>query len=168
MKNRLSLAAAVMLMSAIPASAAEELILYADHTQLLNVTTTPGAIVIGDPYVADVTVQGQQIFIHGRAYGETDMMILDTDGKQIANFDVLVKESVSSHTLSVYKAGKRASSLCLPDCQAIVRVGDDPAYMGNTASSQMQKQSLAQGRAMPTSNNTPTTSNNSEGGATSQ
>lgn len=155
MKNRLRLAAALMILTAVPAGAAEELVLNIDRSQLLNVTTPPGAIVIGDPFVVDVTVQGQQIFVHGRAYGETDMVILDTQGNQIANFEVLVKESSSNHTLSVYKAGKRYSSLCLPDCQSVVRVGDDPGYMGATAGSLMQKQGLAQGRSTPVAVSAP-------------
>lgn len=150
MKYRLCVAAALFALSALPAAAAEPLVLSADRTQLLSVSTPPGAIVIGDPFIADVTVQGQQIFVHGRAYGETDMIILDTEGNQIANFEVMVKERENDATLSVYKAGKRYSSSCMPDCQSIVRVGDDPSHMSAIANTFNQKQNLGQGRSTPT------------------
>ena len=61
-----------------------------DQTQLIALSTEPGTVVVGNPSIADVSVKGKQVFMHGRAFGETNILILDLSGNQIANFDVSV------------------------------------------------------------------------------
>ena len=59
----------------------------------MSLPTAPGAIVIGNPSIADVSIQGQNIFIHGRSFGQTNLIILDLQGNQVANFDLMVKHT---------------------------------------------------------------------------
>ena len=73
------------------AFAAQELIIKTDQTQLINVAGVPGAVIIGNPSIADATVHGDKIFVHGRAFGSTNLIILDENGNQLASLDITVQ-----------------------------------------------------------------------------
>ena len=71
--------------------AAQELVVKTDQTQLISISGNPGTVVIGNPSIADVTVHGNKIFVHGRAFGSTNLIILDENGNQLSNLDVTVQ-----------------------------------------------------------------------------
>ncbi len=71
--------------------AAQELIVKTDQTQLISISGTPGAVVIGNPSIADATVHGNKIFVHGRAFGSTNLIILDESGNQLTALDITVQ-----------------------------------------------------------------------------
>ena len=79
------LGGAVMLMAAHQSFAGQPLTVQMDKSQLITVASDPGAVVIGNPSIADISVNGKQIFIHGHGFGDTNLQILDTAGNQIAN-----------------------------------------------------------------------------------
>ena len=133
-------------LAAGPALAATDLILTADQAKLLAVTGEPGTIVIGNPNIADVTVQGSQVFVHGRNYGTTNMIVFDRDGNQLAAFDITVMMG-GSHNLTVYKAGGRFSYACAPNCEASLQVGDATDYFDNASKQMAGKTGLATGTA---------------------
>ena len=70
--------------------ATQELVIKTDQTQLISVSGTPGTVVIGNPSIADVTVHGNKLFVHGRAYGSTNLIILDENGNQLSALDITV------------------------------------------------------------------------------
>ena len=94
------------LLSSSTALAAQDLVILTDQTQLLSISGNPGTVVIGNPSIADATVQGTRIFVHGRSYGTTNMVILDQDGNQISSFDITV-QTIQKYALSIFKAGSR-------------------------------------------------------------
>jgi Flp pilus assembly secretin CpaC len=61
-----------------------------DQTQLIAISADPGTVVVGNPSIADVSLSGRRVFLHGRGYGSTNILILDLNGNQLANFDVTV------------------------------------------------------------------------------
>ena len=136
------------------ARAAEELIIKTDQTQLLTVSAAPGAAVVGNPSIADVTVHGTQIFLHGRAYGETNLIILDVEGNQLANFDIVVQKRANNE-IALYKAGGKSSYVCAPDCEATVQVGDQSDYFEAIAKQNSTKSSMASGSAAPSATVAP-------------
>ncbi len=71
--------------------AAQELIIKTDQTQLISISGNPGAVVIGNPSIADATVHGNKLFVHGRAYGSTNLIILDENGNQLSTLDITVQ-----------------------------------------------------------------------------
>jgi len=97
--------------------AAQELIVKTDQTQLISISGTPGAVVIGNPSIADATVHGNKIFVHGRAFGSTNLIILDESGNQLTALDITVQMG-GQNNLAVYKAGARYSYVCAPSCEA--------------------------------------------------
>ena len=102
-----------------------------DQTQMIALSSEPGTVVVGNPSIADVSVNGKQVFMHGRAFGDTNVIILDTNGNQLANFDVTVVHSANNE-VAIYSAGaiptERASRYtysCDPACQRVMIPGDD-------------------------------------------
>src|SRR5262245_44212596 len=94
-----------------PAIAASEVTIFADQAKIIHVTGQPGTVVVGNPNIADVTVQGEQVVLMGRNYGVTNVIILDRQGKQLAALDVTV-QITDINAVHVFKAGGRMSLAC--------------------------------------------------------
>ena len=128
------------------AFAAQELIVKTDQTQLIDVTGIPGTVIIGNPSIVDATVHGQKIFVHGRAYGSTNMIILDQNGNQLASLDVTVQLG-GINNLAIYKAGVRFSYVCAPNCESTLQSGDQVDWFGDVAKMNSKKSSTATGQS---------------------
>lgn len=112
------------------AQAAELLTVESDKSKMISVSAMPGAVIVGNPSIADVSLQGTKVFVHGKSFGETNLIILDLDGNQIANFDVVTKHSADS-TVALFKAGNRFSYTCMPNCEAQMQIGDPKYWMSD-------------------------------------
>jgi Flp pilus assembly secretin CpaC len=108
---------------AAPALAGTEVVLRTDEAKVISVSGEPGTVVVGNPSIADVTVRRDQLFVMGRSYGTTNMIVLDRAGNQLASLDVVVTMG-GSKTVQVFKAGARMSFACAPDCEATMQIGD--------------------------------------------
>jgi Flp pilus assembly secretin CpaC len=115
-----------------------------DESQILQLPKAPGAIVIGNPSIADVSIQGQKIFVHGRGFGQTNLTILDLEGNQMANFSLVGVHSQPT-SIAVFRGPERFSYSCYPNCEAQVQVGDNSGYVSNTAGQLGTKMGLANG-----------------------
>jgi Flp pilus assembly secretin CpaC len=115
-----------------------------DESQILQLPKAPGAIVVGNPSIADVSIQGQKIFVHGRGFGQTNLTILDLEGNQMANFSLVGVHSQPT-TISVFRGPDRYSYSCAPNCEAQVQVGDNSTFMSNTVGQLNSKMGLATG-----------------------
>jgi Pilus formation protein N terminal region len=117
--------ALALLAIAGPAAAAEQLTIKADQAMMINVPGEPGAIVVGNPSIADATANGKQIFLHGRIWGTTNIIILDTLGAQLASFEVTVVRG-GDYNVVTWRGGAAYSSVCAPDCEKALQIGDSP------------------------------------------
>jgi Flp pilus assembly secretin CpaC len=141
------LAFAVALMSfAGPALAANDVTLYTDQAKILQITGRPGTIIIGNPSIADITVQGERIVLMGRSYGTTNIIILDRDGGQLAALDVTVQIG-DKNAVQVFRAGGRMTLVCAPVCEQTVQVGDDPGRFEAVVKQIITKNAVAGGEA---------------------
>jgi hypothetical protein len=148
--NKLRATAVISLLavlgSAAGAEAGEALTVYTDHSRVLNVDRAPGTVIVGNPSIADVTIQGNQVFLHARSYGTTNVIIMDENGNSLADYDVTVQTGGSDNVF-VYKAGAvKQTYLCAPDCESILHVGDDKDFFKELASQQQSKVGLALGQ----------------------
>ena len=148
-------ALSLVLLTSSTAFAAQELILLTDQTQLLSISGNPGTVVVGNPSIADATVHGSKIFVHGRGYGTTNLIILDQDGNQISSFDITV-QSGGGNALALYKAGNRYSYVCAPNCEATIQVGDEQAWMGQVIQLNQRRTDWATGNASTPQASPPT------------
>ena len=139
--------AAALLSLAQHAGAASDITLLTDQAKILEVSGQPGTIVVGNPSIADVTVQGQRVVLMGRNYGVTNIIILDRDGQQLAALDVTV-QITDKNAVHVFKAGGRMSLVCAPACEQTLQVGDDLVRVFDPLVKQMQtKNDMAAGPA---------------------
>ena len=136
------------------ASAAEEIVVKTDQTQMLSVTGNPGAVVIGNPSIADATVHGSKVFIHGRGFGTTNLTILDLDGNQISSFDVVVQVG-GDNNVAVFKAANRYSFVCVTLCENQMQVGDQFEWTDNIIKLNQKKMDLATGKTSASSQSAP-------------
>jgi len=127
------------------AYAAQEIIIKTDQTQLIDVSGNPGAVVIGNPSIADATVHGDKIFLHGRAFGSTNLIILDQEGNQLASLEITVQKG-GLNNVAIYKAGTRYSYVCAPNCEATLQAGDQVDWFGDMAKMNNSKTTSATGK----------------------
>jgi hypothetical protein len=128
------------------AFAAQELIVKTDQTQLISITGNPGAIVIGNPSIADATVHGNKLFVHGRAFGSTNLIILDENGNQLSALDITVQQG-GENNMAVYKAGARFSYVCAPMCEGTLQSGDASDFFGDISKMDAKKTGAATGKS---------------------
>jgi hypothetical protein len=149
MVKRLLIAAGIaasLSFAAAGAYAVEQLVVKADQTQIITLPANPGMVVVGNPSMADATVAGNQVFVHGKLFGNTNIIILDVDGNQMAAFDVTVMRPAQS-AMVVYKAGSAFSYVCAPDCEMTFHLGDNIGRFSGVTEEAKQKIQLATGKA---------------------
>jgi Flp pilus assembly secretin CpaC len=82
--------------------------------------------VIGNPLIADVTIQSGGIgVITGKGYGGTNVVVLDNGGAVLMEKGIVVT-SPPDHVVYVYRGPARTTYSCNPDCSTRVNIGDDP------------------------------------------
>jgi hypothetical protein len=128
------------------AYAAQEIIIKTDQTQLIDVSGNPGAVVIGNPSIADATVHGDKIFLHGRAFGSTNLIILDQEGNQLASLEITVQKG-GLNNVALFKAGTRYSFVCAPNCEATLQSGDQVDWFADIAKMDTKKSGNATGKS---------------------
>lgn len=116
-----------LLLQSLPA-AAQDLVVKYDQSQLLRLPRPVAEIVIGNPTIADVTVQGPNLLVvTGKTFGITNVISLDAARNIIMDQRVVVvREEV--RVVNLQKGGKRESYNCTPQCNPSLVVGDDSAY----------------------------------------
>jgi Flp pilus assembly secretin CpaC len=132
-------------LAAGPAIAAQPLVILSDQSQIITMARAPGTVVVGNPSIADVTIHGQQVFLHGRGYGTTNVIILDEAGAQLAEFEVTVQLG-GGNDVATFKAGAQYSLVCAPDCEVSLHIGDQIDYYKAIANQTNTKIGLAMGQ----------------------
>lgn len=137
--------AAALLSLASTAEAASDVTILADQAKIIQVSGQPGTVVVGNPSIADVSVQGERVVLMGRNYGVTNVIILDREGRQLAALDVTV-QITDKNAVHVFKAGGRTSLTCAPVCEQTLQVGDEGVKVFETLAKQITtKSSIASG-----------------------
>jgi hypothetical protein len=101
----------------------QALIVDVDQSKVLSLASTPDTLVIGNPSIADASIQGTNLFLHGRSFGTTNIIALDAKGGELANYELTVQLG-GRYNLAVFKAGNEFSFVCAPNCEAQMHVGD--------------------------------------------
>ena len=87
---RRTLLVALILGSAMPASAAGVSVAM-DEVRTITFPKTVSTIYVGNPAVADINmIDSRHAFILGKGYGNTNMVALDKDGKQVSNTHIKI------------------------------------------------------------------------------
>jgi len=128
----LVLLTAATVASAAPARA-DTLSINVDQAQIMRLPEKIATIVIGNPLIADATLQsGGILVVTGKGYGATNLLALDRSGRVVMEKTVQVLSAGTGDLVTVYKGVERESYSCAPTCERRITLGDSPAYFNAT------------------------------------
>ncbi len=111
------------------AHAAALLTLEMDQSQVITVNADPASIVVGNPSIADASINGRQVFIHGHSFGQTNLMVFDQAGNKLIDYELTIAHNTSNQVAlfnSTPNGGAmRYSYSCAPNCEVNMMPGDD-------------------------------------------
>ncbi|MET3926897.1 pilus assembly protein N-terminal domain-containing protein [Devosia sp. 2618] len=109
--------------------------------RILRINAAAATVIIGNPGIADVTIQDPQtLVLTGKSFGQTNLIVLDNNGNPIADTMIEVVQ-MQAGTVTVFQGQARTSLSCAPTCQAVVMMGDDTDFSAKAvASSQIIQQ----------------------------
>ncbi len=95
-----------------------------DNSTMLELERNAATIVVGNPSIADVSVQkGNLLFVLGRNFGTTNVIALDSQNKKIADVPISVTTTMPHH-MTLYRGAGQVSFTCAPRCERSLIPGD--------------------------------------------
>jgi Flp pilus assembly secretin CpaC len=103
-----------------------------DQAKLIRLPGRVATIVVGNPLIADVTLQtGGVMVVTGKGYGATNFIAMDRSGEILVDRIIQV-EGPTDQLVTVYRGVERESYSCMPICQRRVTLGDGETYFKST------------------------------------
>jgi Flp pilus assembly secretin CpaC len=103
-----------------------------DQAKLVRLPGRVATIVIGNPLIADVTLQpGGLVVVTGKGYGATNFIAMDRSGQVLVDRIIQV-EGPTDQLITIYRGVDRESYSCMPICQRRVTLGDGENYFKST------------------------------------
>jgi len=129
---------------AIPARA-DTVSINVDQAHILRLPGRVATIVIGNPLIADATLQsGGVLVVTGKGYGATNVLALDRAGRIVLNQTVQVLAPAGDDLVTVYKGVERETYSCAPECERRITLGDSPTYFNATLTQSTTRNGQAQ------------------------
>ena len=128
-----SLVVGLLLWPAVGAAAptapmTEKISVNVDQAKLVRLPGKIATIVVGNPLIADVTLQaGGVIVVTGKGYGATNFIAMDRAGDILVDRIIQV-DGPTDQLVTVYRGVERESYSCMPVCQRRVTLGDGATY----------------------------------------
>jgi hypothetical protein len=143
----IGLMAALFILAGAPAFSAEPIVVQLDRARIIKLPERAATVVIGDPLIADLSVQpGRLAVITGKGYGGTNVIVLDKSGAVLAEHTIEV-EGPADSVVIVYRGMSRETYSCTPDCQRRITLGDDSDYFGKALGDSTTRNSQAMAAA---------------------
>ncbi len=112
--------------------------------RVLRINAPAATVIIGNPGIADVTIQDSQtLILTGKSYGQTNLIVLDSAGNPIADTLIEVIQT-SGDVVTVYMGLARITLACEPVCQPTATLGDDIEFTSQAISSSTLIEDAAQ------------------------
>ena len=124
------LATAILLWPAVGLAAPDpdRIAVNVDQAKLVKLPAKVATIVVGNPLIADVTLQsGGIVVVTGKGYGATNFIAMDRNGEMLVDRQIQV-EGPTDQLVTVYRGVERESYSCVPICQRRVTLGDGRSY----------------------------------------
>jgi Flp pilus assembly secretin CpaC len=133
---------------ALPATAsAADIDVILDQAQLVQLPDKIATIVLGNPLIADATVQARGLMvITGKGYGRTNLIALDRAGAVLMEKTVEVR-APRAGIVVVYRGVVQESYSCTPYCERRITLGDNPTYFDATINQTATRAGMAQAGA---------------------
>jgi hypothetical protein len=116
-----------------------------DQAKLLKLPERVATIVLGNPLIADVSLQpGGLMVLTGKGYGLTNLIALDRAGAVLMEKTVEV-QGPGGDLVIVYRGVERGTYSCTPDCERRITLGDSNIYFDLIINETAVRNGLAQG-----------------------
>jgi hypothetical protein len=143
------LAAAVLTGLAFGPAAASERIdtvpVIVDHAKVIRLPERTQTVIVGNPAIADVTVQKNGVLvITGKSFGVTNLIALDAAGAMLAESRVSVRAATDS-VVTLHRGTDRESYSCAPNCQPAMQLGDSTKFFADVGGQAQTRNSMAVG-----------------------
>lgn len=104
--------------------------------RILRINSPAATVVVGNPGVADVTIQDPQtLILTGRSFGTTNLIVMDAQGNPIVDTLVDVVQG-NNELVTVYQGAARTTLSCEPVCQPVIMLGDETEFTSTNIASQ--------------------------------
>jgi Flp pilus assembly secretin CpaC len=120
----------------------DKIVVMVDQARIVKIPANAQTLVIGNPVIADVTLQNGVMIVTGKGFGETNFIALDSIGNPVA--ESMIQVIGANNALVVQRGMDRQSYSCAPKCEPTVKLGDDGKYMSEV-SGQVQAHSAQAG-----------------------
>ena len=129
-----------------PASAGDLIVRY-DQSQLLRLPRPASEVIIGNPSIADVSLQGGNLLVvTGKTFGITNVIALDTERNVIQDQRVVVERDYA-RVINVHKGSTRFTYSCTPNCETNLTIGDDKGFFDLVKQHNADKTKFSEGAA---------------------
>jgi len=106
------------------AFALDSIVVQTDHAQVLKLPPRATTIIIGNPMIADVSVQKNgSMVVTGKSFGTTNLIAQDSSGAVIGESLIRV-EAATEGVVVVQRGMERETYSCQPRCQPTLALGD--------------------------------------------
>jgi hypothetical protein len=124
-----------------------DVIVSLDQAKLMRLPDKTATIVIGNPLIADASLQaGGQMVITGKGYGMTNIIALDRAGNVLMDKNIEV-QGPAGHIVVVYKGVERETYSCTPNCERRITLGDGNTFFDTVIMQSNVRNGQAQGNA---------------------
>ncbi len=121
----------------------EPVIITIDRAKVLRISRPADTIIVGNPSIADATIQDQQtLVLTGRSFGVTNIVILDADGDPIVD-ETIVVQGHETNTVRIYRRAVRETFACSPVCEPTLTIGDDTKAFTNASGQIKERNDLS-------------------------
>jgi hypothetical protein len=118
-----------------------------DQARIIRLPDHVSTLVIGNPAVADGTLQtGGLLVVTGKSFGTTNIIALDQRGNVLSEHQVTVA-APKNESLTVWRGAKRETWSCAPHCETAVMLGDNPDFFEAAVGQVQSRNGFAAGQA---------------------
>lgn len=131
--------------AAMSPAMAEDLMVKFDQSQILRLSRPAAEIIVGNPSIADVTIQaGNILVVTGKSFGITNIIALDAERNIIQDQRVTVRRDEAG-VVNLHKGISRHTFACMPQCNPTITVGDDVGFMSSVLTQSKNKMTFSEG-----------------------
>lgn len=114
-----------------------------DQVRLMRLTEGAADVIIGNPSIADISVQSDRLIaVTGKTFGVTNLIVLNARGNVIANRRLIVRAD-DQKMVNLTRGAVRQTYNCAPNCQSVIKIGDEADYFANIARMASEKMKVA-------------------------
>jgi Flp pilus assembly secretin CpaC len=120
-----------------------------DQARIVRLPARVSTLVIGNPLIADATVQsGGMMVLTGKGIGSTNLIALDSRGEQLMSIQIRVRPQNDS-VVQVYRGVERETYSCTPTCERTIAIGDSKVFFDTALGNSRSRDGAASSRGAP-------------------